>query len=144
MHYRSTLPPTRWTRTARASIVAAAWVFAFAAPLDAVAAPCPAVGSCDPVFVQLGNRHASVHGPKVVQTYYGSLPSLRYTMASACGAATSCYSTMRTAFVARWPYTPPRTTDSTGGCIFRANGGANVCKVGRDGLPVELLQFGVE
>jgi hypothetical protein len=32
--------------------------------------------------------------------------------------------------------------DTTGGCIFMCTSGD--CRVGNDGLPVELLQFGVE
>jgi hypothetical protein len=32
--------------------------------------------------------------------------------------------------------------DAVGGCIFMCTSGD--CRVGNDGLPVELLQFGVE
>ncbi len=45
-------------------------------------------------------------------------------------------------FVARWSNTNERTQDATGGCIFMCDGGT--CVVRNDGLPVELLHFGVE
>ncbi len=45
-------------------------------------------------------------------------------------------------FVARWASTSARLLDETGGCSFMCSSGD--CRVGRDALPVELLQFGVE
>ncbi len=44
--------------------------------------------------------------------------------------------------IARWPSTTARIGDSTGGCIFKCSSGD--CKVDQNGLPVELLHFGVE
>jgi hypothetical protein len=34
--------------------------------------------------------------------------------------------------------------DATGGCVFYSGGMAVGCKVGNDGLPVELLEFDVD
>lgn len=41
-----------------------------------------------------------------------------------------------------WADTGARLADSTGGCVLYSAGGT--CKVGSDGLPVELLSFGIE
>ncbi len=43
---------------------------------------------------------------------------------------------------AKWANTSARVNDSTGGCVFVCDSGT--CRVGNDGLPVELMQFGVE
>jgi hypothetical protein len=45
--------------------------------------------------------------------------------------------------VAKWPNSTVRDSDSVGGCLFMCNTVPN-CRVGNDGIPVELLQFGVE
>jgi len=63
------------------------------------------------------------------------------------GAAIGCIAVTNGAgllnfFAARWPSAAARTMDTTGGCIFMCTSGD--CRVGNDGLPVELLQFGVE
>ncbi len=44
--------------------------------------------------------------------------------------------------LATWPDTGIRTMDAVGGCLFMCSTGD--CRVGSDGLPVELLHFGVE
>jgi len=55
---------------------------------------------------------------------------------------TTAGTTYQNKFFASWPSTAARTMDATGGCIFMCASGD--CRVGNDGLPVELLQFGVE
>ena len=44
-------------------------------------------------------------------------------------------------FFVGWNSATARQNDATGGCIFVCTGGT--CKVGQDGLPVELLEFSV-
>ena len=58
------------------------------------------------------------------------------------GAATACTTVAMSAFAATWPSTTARTMDATGGCTFPCNLGS--CRVGQDGLPVELLDFKVK
>ena len=63
------------------------------------------------------------------------------------GAATGCRALRHgaaraAALFATWPSTGARTMDSTGGCEFMCAGGT--CQVLNNGLPVELLEFGVE
>ncbi len=65
------------------------------------------------------------------------------------GAAVSCVRlTMEVTysyenkFLAGWNSTNARLLDATGGCSFMCTSGD--CFVGNDGLPVELLRFGVE
>lgn len=68
------------------------------------------------------------------------------TAGSPVGAATNCFRTLSASvqhFVAYWPSSAARAGDATGGCVFMCLTGGN-CRVGNDGLPVELLQFGVE
>ena len=66
------------------------------------------------------------------------------------GAATLCnFKTwspvsVRNNFVARWPSATARINDTTGGCRFACATPPGGCRVGNDGLPVELLSFGVE
>lgn len=55
--------------------------------------------------------------------------------ANLCGGSASFLRAM-------WPSAAARTMDPTGGCIFFCPSGS--CKVGNDGLPVELKSFGVE
>ena len=64
------------------------------------------------------------------------------------GAATNCIAITDhhmgggNLFAATWVSPTARTMDAVGGCIFMCASGD--CRVGNDGLPVELLQFGVE
>jgi hypothetical protein len=61
-----------------------------------------------------------------------------------CGSAQGIAILGSSRFVVTWSSTAERTQDATGGGIFSCNGGATRCKVGNDGLPVELLHFKVE
>jgi hypothetical protein len=59
------------------------------------------------------------------------------------GAAKSCvYFSNGPYRIAYWPSLTARIVDTVGGCIFMCTSGD--CRVGNDGLPVELLQFGVQ
>lgn len=122
--------PPRYPRAV--TILAVAMLFWMAVPAVA-ASPCPAVGPCGGAPTAT-NRFAIQFGNTAVPTP---------TMAYHCGSATNCTQSS-TAITALWMSTAARISDTTGGCIFSSNGGANRCKVGQDGLPVELLQFGVE
>jgi hypothetical protein len=65
--------------------------------------------------------------------------------ASPSGAATNCAelgSSYAVFFAAFWPSPAARTMDATGGCVFTCPGGT--CKVGSDGLPVELMNFAID
>ncbi len=62
--------------------------------------------------------------------------------ATMCQHATSAGSYPGNFFQATWPNTAARVTDATGGCSFLC--GLQSCRVGRNGLPVELLSFGVD
>lgn len=62
--------------------------------------------------------------------------------ASMCFKVTDNPTSFVNAFFATWPSPTARTSDPNGGCSFMCATGN--CRVGNDGLPVELLQFGVE
>jgi hypothetical protein len=115
-------------------VLALATVLSFAVP-HAEAAPCPAVGSCGGTAVTAVHL-AYAQNPTMV------LISMR-TAAYGCGSQSPLPFSGAT-FICGWASTNARANDITGGCIFQSAGGENRCKVGRDGLPVELLQFGVE
>ena len=106
-------------------------------PGTGVAAPCPVgLGPCGATSILAQNRMAVAFHPTVCTVN-------NVTAWYLCGGAT--YVTAQTTvFAASWPNTALRTQDSTGGGIFSCNGGATRCKVGNDGLPVELLHFKVE
>jgi hypothetical protein len=111
------------------------------------------------VFGQFTSPHAAwPQGPCQASANYHSydralavvFPPTLHTGCTAgvpSGAATGCWartnmSTTDNSFSALWPNEVARMMDSTGGCIFMCASGD--CRVGNDGLPVELLQFGVE
>ncbi len=109
---------------------------AFASP--AVAQPCP---------------HSMAGGVGIVADASGTGPTTNAFVGSGfnctaqqLGAVANCqqvrYSNGFVNFIANWPSTAARTGDTTGGCQFNCPGGT--CYVRNDGLPVELLQFGVE
>ena len=62
------------------------------------------------------------------------------------GAATDCDQAsgmgLFIRFRATWPSTTARLADATGGCDFTCPGGQ--CRVGQNGLPVELLDFYID
>ncbi len=60
-------------------------------------------------------------------------------LADSCLVADTAFSLM---LVAIWASTGERSGDATGGCTFMCQFGD--CFVGNDGLPVELMHFGVE
>jgi len=62
--------------------------------------------------------------------------------ATNCSAVTDAAHIEENHFSATWPSQAARMMDAVGGCIFMCTSGD--CRVGNDGLPVELLQFGVE
>jgi len=62
--------------------------------------------------------------------------------ATNCNAITDHHNVGVNLFGATWPSQSARIMDAVGGCIFMCASGD--CRVGNDGLPVELLQFGVE
>lgn len=82
----------------------------------------------------------SVHGRTAKND---SGPRRTSCVAMVVAPATSCKSTYVTRKTARWPSSAARIMDSVGGCSFTCASGGD-CFVGNDGLPVELLGFGVE
>lgn len=105
------------------------------APASALAAPCPAAGSCG------GTGHPN---PSLGTAFHqnGTVCTTASTIYH-CGGAIACGGSPM--FVAAyWASITAKTMDTTGGCVVKCNAGANSCRVGNDGLPVELLQFGVE
>lgn len=62
--------------------------------------------------------------------------------ATSCNIQTTLATSSLNAFLAAWGMTTTRTMDISGGCSFMCASGD--CRVGNDGLPVELLRFGVE
>ncbi len=101
-------------------------------PQFASAQPCGATAH------YIGMRRAIAWNPSVCTT-------AQVTMSSPVGDASSCQVTPSyLGLRANWLSTAVRTMDPTGGCIFKCSAGAKQCKVDRDGLPVELLSFGVE
>lgn len=105
------------------------------------------------------NAPANASGPCLGATHYVSqeqawAKSFMASEVSGCtggvasGAATMCGRvTVATApnaneFNARWANESARIADTMGGCVFMCT--SYTCRVGNDGLPVELLGFGVE
>lgn len=107
-------------------------------PVSAQAQVCPG-------FAQvLGNR-AIVAGAGMTTLAFVSTGSNCTGMAS--GAATTCVQIYTTTsgvvvFSAWWPSVAALTGDTTGGCRFNCPGGT--CRVGNNGLPVELMEFSIE
>lgn len=62
--------------------------------------------------------------------------------AFSCRVNTMGLNSSSNGLTAVWRSAALRSTDLTGGCIFMCTTGD--CRVGNDGLPVELSQFGVE
>lgn len=115
------------------------------------------------LVVGLPSARAACPGGLVASTNYvqrtefgsGSPSSLFHFVGSGCtfmllGAATDCTFSLNGAgtgyhlatLFARWEDTAARLGDAGGGCSFMCGGGD--CFLGNDGLPVELLRFGVE
>lgn len=108
----------------------------FSGAPSAVAGP----GSC------AANSHMALASQAVAISFSAALHS-GCTNGIPSGAVTGCYrqtnsATMYNDFLAVWPSTAARTMDLSGGCSFMCTSGD--CRVANDGLPVELLQFGVE
>lgn len=103
------------------------------------AAPCPAVGDCG------GNPFSAMQwGFNSTVTALAPSPVTATVM---CGAVVNCqflYNSLFGFATATWASTSARLMDADGACVIYQNGMANACKVGPNGLPVELLQFGVE
>ena len=107
------------------------------------------VGASMVVAAVLTTTHANAGpGPCVgTPTTASSTAAIKSITATGCdsgapsGAANVC-DNGGSILLARWPSPAARAADSVGGCIFMCTGGD--CRVGNDGLPVELLQFGVD
>ena len=111
-------------------------------------------------FIPLGAATAAMaQGPCAASRHSGdSSSALAITFAvsqhTGCdsgtpsGAATHCDretyhpTASRNFLSAKWPSPNARSMDAVGGCLFMCTSGN--CRVGNDGLPVELLEFGVE
>ncbi len=84
----------------------------------------------------VSGRYASVRNPTVC------IPT-GVTVGQFVGDASTCVTYVSGTRVAFWLNTAARLADDVGGCIFKC-GPSTQCKVGNDGLPVELLHCGVE
>lgn len=125
------------TGTKRWSVTASAIVGVFLAlPVIAEAGPGPCAASFH--FAVANQANASVFPSTVHTGCTAGVPSGAATM---CIGNTAGSPGMNT-FIAFWVNTVARTGDATGGCSFMCTSGD--CRVGNDGLPVELLDFGVE
>ena len=111
-------------------------VVVLSAPSASQAAPCPPAQSCG------GSSYTHYHFAANISPTVCSIFAV--TAMYPCGNATYAYADNPN-FVVSWLNTPIRIIDPTGGGIFKCGTGpTNICKVGRTGLPVELLSFGVE
>ncbi len=107
----------------------------FVAPTTSTAA-----GPCDAYSYTAGSSFAQVFA-------FHDSSHTGCTAGVPSGAAISCDRvTTKGSFSNRlqagWYSQFARTQDAVGGCSFMCTSGD--CRVGNDGLPVELLQFGVE
>jgi hypothetical protein len=105
-------------------------------PVDALAGPGPCNGTNQGTFIAFAFANYWTAGDHTGCT--AGVPS---------GAATACNASTggtfnQNKFFAFWPSQTARVGDLTGGCIFNCSFGT--CRVGNDGLPVELVQFGAE
>lgn len=124
----------RWRRVAATAGLA---VLLLGSASSAWAQACP--GSTVTLSSSLAGRYGT-----------GTVTSMFVSASSSCsavpfGAANGCLQyggPMAGRFNAFWPSATARTMDASGGCSFMCPGGT--CVVRNDGLPVELLQFGVE
>jgi hypothetical protein len=125
---------THYSSSTASTLVVAALVttlFLLSTPPTASAQPCGGT-----VFVPSLGNGAGVMNPTGCTT--GAV-----TDTSPVGNANTCFvGGSGMSLNAIWANMTARDADSTGGCIFMCPSGT--CKVGNDGLPVELLSFGVE
>ncbi len=103
--------------------------------------PATAAGSCIATTHKTMTRFAHAQGFSS-GAHTGCSPGLYAGAATYCFRHTLAPSGPGNQFFVRWPSVTARTMDDTGGCSFMCNTGN--CRVGNDGLPVELLSFGVE
>ncbi len=133
-NFEKTTPATLLRRSA-AMLVIASLHFGPASSASA-AGPCAA------------NLHFGGNAAAVARSFAAAFHT-GCTAASPSGAATQCNLTTNSgvpyfnALVAVWPSAAARTNDPVGGCVFMCNN-TGTCRVGNDGLPVELLHFAVE
>ena len=102
------------------------------------AQPCPGNGLMSATFNVATATGNGAYTMQFVATgmFCGGVPS---------GAATGCIQGTAGGpvfFRASWPNTAARTGDPAGGCVFTCPLGT--CRVGQDGLPVELLDFSID
>lgn len=100
-------------------------------PAAAVAGPGPCAATLNTGF----SASAIARAP-AINLFMGSCTAAKV------GPVVAFCTVISAGFRARWSNLAARTGDSTGGCSFMC--GANSCFVGNDGLPVELLGFGVD
>ncbi len=114
-------------------------VCCLAIPAPAFAQPCPGIPSSGPNIARVYTKVTS-SPTRPLSNFIGAGCATQLL-----GAATQCLAqiaTLQARLRARWPSAQARLDDSTGGCRFVCPGGT--CVVRNDGLPVELLSFGVE
>lgn len=100
---------------------------------DAHAQPCPGMSAVGVVHVAY---NAGI--PSTVSC----APGTPVGAAIMCAHAQMFPTTAMNVLIAYWANTAARTMDAAGGCAFMCNTGD--CHVGNNGLPVELLVFGLE
>lgn len=124
------------TQSRRMPMAAAVAALLFVAPVSAIAGPGPCAVTNHYVA---GNVAFAASFPPASHT--GCTLGVPSGAATQCSRATMGESPSSNFFFARWPSVAARTGDTTGGCSFMCTSGD--CRVGRDGLPVELLEFAV-
>ena len=122
------------------TLAAAIAIAALAVPAVSLAAACPGTQA----GYGASNADRQGNGSGTTATFVG--PGFASCMGTPVGAATMCAQINISGFFidfnAKWPSTAARTMDAVGGCNFTCPGVS--CRVGQNGLPVELLTFGVD
>ncbi len=111
-------------------------VYSLAVPPVAIAA-----GPCE-AGLHTGTTRFAIATSFYPTTHTGCTQGVPSGAATDCHANTMSFVKTNNAFRVTWPSTGARLGDNTGGCAFMCTSGD--CVVRNDGLPVELLSFGVE
>lgn len=121
----------------QAKLLAAAAFTLFVATCGVADAQCPGLNAIE------NQRFATNYG-------FGSNQATGCTAGVPSGDATACVRSTQSSspsanfFRAIWPNASARTMDAVGGCRWACGTPSAGCRVGNDGLPVELLTFAID